>query len=167
MMHKLMKIVSALAVTFALAFPVSAAETGGVVVDLQGHKVVKGADGKEKFESADKAKPGDIIEYKAVYRNKGKVAAANALATIPVPLGTDYLPGSAKPAKVLASLDGKEYAPAPLKREVTLPSGEKEMRTVPYGEYRFIRWELKTLDPGKSATVSLRVRLSTEAPEKK
>ena len=166
-MHKQTKFVSALAMTVALAVPVFAAQPGGVVIDLIGQKVVNGADGKEKFESSDKAKPGEVIEYKAVYRNTGKIKATDVLATIPIPLGTEYLSGSAKPAKVMASLDGKEYAPVPLKREVTLPSGKKEMRTVPYEEYRFIRWELKSLDPGKSATVSLRVRLSTETAEKK
>lgn len=161
MIRKLMICVSALAVTCALAFPVLAAKTGDVTINLQGQKVVKGSDGKEKFVSADKAKPGDIIEYKAVYRNSGKIAATDVQAVIPVPLGTEYLPGSAKPATVKGSLDGKEYAPVPLKRKVTLPSGKTEMREVPSDEYRSIRWDLKTLAPGKSSTFSLRVKLST------
>ena len=67
---------------------------------MKHQKIVRGADGKENYTSADSAKPGDVIEYKAVYRNKGKKAATNLLATIPVPLGTDYLTGSAKPAKL-------------------------------------------------------------------
>ena len=168
---KLMNAALALALTLATAFPLFAAEKEGVVVDMKHQKIVRGADGKENYTSADSAKPGDVIEYKAVYRNKGKKAATNLLATIPVPLGTDYLTGSAKPAKVMASLDGKEYAPVPLKKEVTLSSGKKELREVPYGEYRFLRWNLKTLEPGKNATVSMRVKISTtsqnEAPAKK
>ncbi len=167
-MHKLTKLIGALAVTCALALPALAAEPAGVTVDLKGQKVVK-ADGKEKFESADKAKPGEVIQYTAVYKNKGKKDAASVLATIPVPLGTEYLPGTAKPADVTASLDGKEFAPLPLKRKVRLPSGKEEMRDVPYEEYRAIRWNVKTLGAGKSATVSLRVKISTtqEAPSKK
>jgi uncharacterized repeat protein (TIGR01451 family) len=156
-----------LAFTLTAAFPLFAADKEGIVVDMKHQKIVKGADGKEKSASAESAKPGDVIEYKAVYRNNGKIAATDVLATIPVPLGTEYLPGSAKPAKVMASLDGKEYASVPLKREVTLPSGKKEMRAVPYEEYRFIRWELKSLDPGKSTAVSLRVRLATDTTGKK
>jgi uncharacterized repeat protein (TIGR01451 family) len=162
MKHKWIKYLFVAAVATLLAIPAVAANKGDVVVELTGKKVLKNAAGKEMFETADKAKPGDVIEYKAVYRNKGKTAADNLLATIPVPLGTDYLPGSAKPADVSASLDGKEYAPAPLKRKVKLPSGKEELRDVPAGEYRSLRWSLKALEPGKSATVSMRVRVSTE-----
>jgi uncharacterized repeat protein (TIGR01451 family) len=165
MKHKLMNGALVLALTVAIALPVLAADTANVVVDLKGQKVVKGADSKEKFERADKANPGDIIEYKAVYRNTGKKTATNVLATIPAPLGTDYIPGSAKPADVSASLDGKEFAPVPLKRKVKLPSGKEELQDIPYQEYRFIRWDIKTLAPGKSSTVSLRVKISTEQPK--
>jgi uncharacterized repeat protein (TIGR01451 family) len=161
-----MNITLSLALVLAVAFPVMAADTGSVTVDLKGQKVLKGTDGKEKFESAGKAKPGEVIEYKAVYRNKGKKEAANVLATIPVPLGTEYIPDSAKPADVTASLDGKQFAPVPLKRMVKLPSGKEEMHNVPYEEYRSLRWDMKILEPGKSATVSLRVKISTTEPAK-
>ena len=165
-MHKLMNTALSLALALAVAFPVMAADTGSVTVDLKGQKVVKAADGKEKHESAEKARPGDIIEYKAVYHNKGKNPAGDLKATIPVPLGTEYISGSARPADVSASLDGKQFASVPLKRKVKLSSGKEEMRNVPYDEYRSLRWDLKTLEPGKSATVSLRVRISTTLPEK-
>ena len=153
------------AVFFAL--PVLAADKGSVAVELTGRKVVKDASGKEKFESAEKAKPGDVIEYRAVYRNKGKGTVTNLKGVIPVPMGTEFIPGSAKPSQITVSLDDKEYAPVPLKRKVTLPSGKKEMQDVPYEEYRFIRWDMQTLAPGKGSTVSMRVKLSTEPSKKK
>jgi uncharacterized repeat protein (TIGR01451 family) len=165
MKQNVISITLALAVALA-SIPALAADKGDLAVDLKGQKVVKAADGKEKFESAEKARPGEVIEYKAVYRNKGKSPAGDLKATIPVPLGTEYIPGSAKPAAMTASLDGKEYAPVPLKNKVTLPSGKTEIRDVPYDEYRFFRWDLKTLEPGKSATVSLRVKISTAEPAK-
>src|SRR5690242_3433480 len=98
MKNSVKSIVLALALVLSSAFPLLAADAANVVVNMEAWKVVKGAEGKEKFESADKAKPGDVIEYKAVYQNKGKVAATDVQATIPVPLGTEYLPTSAKPA---------------------------------------------------------------------
>ncbi len=165
MKHKLLSFTIAALSAIFIALPVMAAEKESVTVELTNRKVVKDANGKDKFESAEKAKPGDVIEYKAVYRNKGKNVAANVLATIPVPLGTEYLPGSVKPAGITASLDGKEFASVPLKRKVKLPSGKEELRDVPYEEYRAIRWEIKTLAPGKSATVSMRVKISTEQPK--
>ena len=171
---KLRFINSALVALAALliAFPVLAADKGGLSVELTGKKVIKEANGKEKFENASAAKPGDIIEYQAVYHNKGKKKVTDVHAIIPVPVGTDYIPGSARPAKISASLDGKDYAPAPLKRKVKLPSGKEELKEVPATEYRFIRWGLKTLAPGQSVPVSVRVRISTapaqqSAPEKK
>jgi len=165
MKHKLMSFAIAAVTLIFIALPVVAAEQESVTVELTNRKVVKDPNGKEKFESAEKAKPGDVIEYKAIYRNKGKNPAVNVMATIPVPLGTEYIPGSAKPSKVAASTDGKEYAPVPLKKKVTLPSGQTEMRAVPYEEYRFMRWELKKLSPAESTTVVMRVRISTAPPQ--
>jgi uncharacterized repeat protein (TIGR01451 family) len=158
---KWMKYLIIAAVATLIAIPAVAADKGDVVVELTGRKVLKGVAGKEKFESADTAKPGDTIEYRAVYRNKGNKKVTDLFATIPAPAGMEYLPGSANPAKVSASLDGKEFSQVPLKREVTLPSGKTEKRDIPYAEYRFIRWEIKTLAPGQSVPVSMRVKMST------
>jgi len=147
--------------TLFLALPAGAEEKGDITVNLTSQKVVKAADGKETLVGAETAKPGEIIQYKAVYQNAGKSKASDILATIPVPLGTEYIPGSAAPAQVTASVDGKEYAPVPLKRKVKLSSGKEEVQAVPYEEYRFIRWDIKTLAPGKSTTVRMRVKVST------
>ena len=162
MKHKLLKnLVVSAATLLLISLPVLAADRGDVVVELKSQKVVKGADGKEKFESAESARPGEVIEYKASYRNKGKNTAANMMATIPVPLGMEYIPDSARPEKVLASVDGKVFGPVPLKRKVTLPSGQTETREVPYEEYRQIRWEIKSLAPGQSTSVKMQAKLST------
>lgn len=152
-------VIAALAALF-IALPVLAADKGDVAVELTGRKVVKEANGKETFESAAAAKPGDVIEYRAVYRNNAKKTVTNLLGVIPVPNGTEYIPGSSSPSRIAASLDGKTYAPAPLKRKVKLPSGAEELQDVPVAEYRSIRWELKDLGPGQSVTVSMRVKIS-------
>jgi len=72
--------------------------------------------------------------------------------------GMAYVAGSAAPAKVMASLDGKQYAPVPLTRTVDR-DGKHVTETVPVAEYRFLRWQLGELAPGRSATVSSRMRL--------
>jgi uncharacterized repeat protein (TIGR01451 family) len=165
MKHLWIKCLFFAAVAALLAIPAVAADKGSVTVKLTSHKVVSTTSGKDKLERADKAKPGDVIEYKAVYHNKGKGNATNVKGIIPIPKGTAFIPGSAKPAQITASLDDKKYSIPPLKRKVTLPSGKVELRDVPYEEYRSIRWDLKTLPPGKSAAVSMRVKISTEAQE--
>lgn len=144
-----------------IALPVSAADKGDVVSELTAKKVLKGADNKEIFQPADIANPGDVIEYTAVYRNKGKDAAKDFKATLPVPQGMEYLSGTAKPEGFSASLDGKKYAPAPLKRKHKLPNGKEEVRDVPYSEYRFLQWDLNHLPAGKTATVVARMKISS------
>ncbi len=117
------------------------------------------ADGKEIAVPANAAKPGDLLEYVAEYRNAGKDVARKLEATLPIPVGTEYLPGSGRPAPASASLDGKIYEPEPLKRKVKQANGESAEQLVPYSEYRFLRWAARDLAVGTSLKYSARVRL--------
>ena len=136
----------------------SAAEP--VVVTLNAYKVQIKADGKEALAPAKEVVPGDVIEYVVVYRNQSKAAARNVYATLPVPPGgLSYLPDSALPATADASLDGNTYAPIPLMRTRQLADGTRQNVTVPPTEYRYLRWPLGDIEPGKSKTVKARMRL--------
>jgi len=132
-----------------------------VDVRLQAYQVLAAnKDGAEKLVPASVANPGDTIEYQVTYQNNGKLPAKAIAATLPVPEGTmAYLDGSAAPKAVLASLDGKQFSPIPLTREVTR-AGKRVIETVPPAEYRFLRWELGDLAPGKAATVTSRMRVA-------
>ena len=134
------------------------AADNGVSAELHAFKVVSGANGQKLVATAD-ALPGDTIEYQVTYRNAGAAPARDVLATLPVPTGgMAYVDDSATPAKVQASLDGKQYAPVPLTRNV-VRDGKQVTETVPVAEYRFLRWQLGELAPGRSITVSSRMRL--------
>ncbi|QJE01915.1 DUF11 domain-containing protein [Massilia forsythiae] len=138
------------------------AAANDVVVALHAFKVVAGAGG-QKLVPTTEALPGDTIEYQVTYRNAGAGAARDVLATLPVPQGgMHYLPGSASPGEFQASLDGAHFAPAPLTRTV-VRDGRRQVETVPPSEYRFLRWKLGELAPGRSVTVSSRMRLD-DAP---
>lgn len=141
---------------------VFAADTAQPVdVRLQAYQVVAATkDGAEKLVPATVANPGDTIEYQVTYQNNGKLPARAVAATLPVPEGAmAYLDGSAAPKAVQASLDGKQFSPIPLTREVTR-AGKRVIETVPPAEYRFLRWELGDLAPGKAATVTSRMRVA-------
>ena len=69
-----------------------------VVVTLKAQKVERTRDGKEVLRVADRAIPGEVIQYDAVYRNQGKKGIRNLQPTLPIPSGLEYLPDSAKPA---------------------------------------------------------------------
>ena len=124
---------------------------------LDARKVVVEA-GAERLVDAKDAKPGDVIEYVATYRNTGKEPIRNLQATLPIPAETEWLSGSARPAGAQASLDGQAFAATPLKRKVKRGTQEAE-EEVPLREYRALRWRLAELGPGKSATYTARVRV--------
>lgn len=136
-----------------------AQKAGEVAVTLKAQKVLRSKDGKEVLQVADRAMPGEVIQYDALYMNQSANSVRHLEPTLPIPAGLEYIADSAKPAPSRASLDGKTFAPIPLMRPVTLANGETKQEAVPLAEYRALRWELGDLDAGKSALVSARARL--------
>jgi len=124
---------------------------------LDARKVVVES-GAERLVDAADAKPGDVIEYVATYRNNGREVIRDLQATLPIPRETEWIAGSARPSGAQASLDGRSFANLPLKRKV-VKSGQAVDEDVPLREYRALRWRLAELAPGKSATYTARVRV--------
>jgi uncharacterized repeat protein (TIGR01451 family) len=120
-------------------------------------------DGKAVLKPATPSKPGDVIDYSSTYKNSGTAAADKLTATIPVPVGTTLIAGSADPVPATASVDGTAFAPMPLTRNVRQPDGSQRIETVPLADYRALRWDLGTLAAGRSAVASLRVRIDSPA----
>jgi len=132
---------------------------GNVAVTLAAQRVEALPGGGESLAPADQAKPGDVIEYRATYRNSGASNARQLAATLPIPAGSEYIARSASPAPAFASLDGRTFSPLPLKRRVHLADGRDVMQEVPAREYRSLRWTLGTLPARTERTVRARVRL--------
>jgi uncharacterized repeat protein (TIGR01451 family) len=155
-----MKIFSALIITFALVASMPALAADPLDISLEAYRVVTNADGKQDLVAAKQAKPGDVLEYRAVYRNESSRALRNVVATLPLPEGgMEYLPDAAALKTAVASIDGKSYAALPLKRTVLLANGKREEQLVPANQYRFLRWTLGDLPAGATKTVSARVRI--------
>ena len=146
-----------------LALPLAAAAGDDVTVSLEARKVTADARGKELFAPGDHARPGDVLEYRARYANPGVGAVKQLVATLPIPAGVEYLAASALPASAQASLDGKTFAPIPLRRTVRLADGREVMREVPASEYRWLRWTFASLKGQSSEIVRARVRVSAPA----
>jgi uncharacterized repeat protein (TIGR01451 family) len=142
-----------------LALPLAAHAGDDVRVSLTAHRVTTTA-GKEVFAPADHARPGDLIEYRALYSNHGHAGVRQMVATLPIPAGMQYVSGTAVPGAALASVDGQHFEPVPLQRKVRLPDGSEALRDVPLDEYRYLRWPLGDIGAGKSETVRARVRVS-------
>ena len=158
-MQKLMKSKLAVLSIFTLCFLPVWSE---VKVVLSAHKIVK-ADGNEQSVSADKAKPGDVIEYVATYKNTDTKPATNVTATLPIPHGMEYIPNTASPDHVMASIDDQHYAQVPLKRTVKDVNGKSMEELVPYSEYRSLRWQLGAMPGGATRDVKARMKVRTES----
>jgi uncharacterized repeat protein (TIGR01451 family) len=143
----------------ALASPAQQkAAPAPVETRLEARKVTKAADGKETFAAAESARPGDVIEYVATYRNTGKQSVTNLVATLPIPVNTEFIPDSASPANAKASTDGAAYADLPLVRKVRRDGKDIEER-VPVREYRSLRWNHGALAGEQAVKFTARVRV--------
>jgi len=135
-----------------------------ITVKLEAFKVERGAKGKESFVAADMAKPGDIIEYRAVYTNISDKPVQDVKALLPIPTGARYLGNTAKPQQVMArTAEQKDFAPVPLKKSIADIEGDMQEIGIPYAEYRELHWNLGTLKPASSKSVSARVAVRTRS----
>jgi hypothetical protein len=114
--------------------------------------------GREVKSPADQAAPGEIIQYSDVCINQDKSPIGDFVVTIPVPASTEYVAGSATPVAAMASIDGVNFSPIPLKHKVKNSEGKTVEQEVPASEYRAVRWSLP-LAGSESRTVSLRVKV--------
>jgi len=129
---------------------------------LSVHRIV-GRNATETSEPASTARPGDVLEYVAEFRNTGSSTARGLRATLPLPVGTEFLPGSEHPANARGSVDGVSFDTLPLKRIVKQADGTLREELVPTHEYRYLRWPASDLAAGAALSVSARVTVATAA----
>jgi uncharacterized repeat protein (TIGR01451 family) len=159
---KFISLVSASLLLGAFAVSPAMAQLAGnqapkvVEAKLSVFQVGKNAEGKEALLPTNKAAPGDTLEYQTLYQNSSQSAVKSLAATLPLPPGLAYVPGSARPANAQASTDGKIFAAMPLKVMVKAPSGKIEEQLVPYSDYRALRWNVGDLPVSEKVTVSAR-----------
>ena len=144
----------------------AAQSKGDVQISLLARKVTTDAEGKEKLLAADTARPGEVIQYDAVYQNKSRREVRQLAPTLPIPAGMEFVAESAVPAASHASLDGRTFAPFPLLRKIQRPDGRVEEVPVPLTEYRALRWSAGDLAAGATTRVVARVRLQTNVAAK-
>ena len=136
------------------------AQKTGVSVTLHADRIEL-KDGAAVSNPVTSVKPGDVVEYSSVYRNDSNAAVQQLRAVIPIPVGSTYQAGSAVPAGAQASLNGVDFEPIPIQRNVRQPDGSDRLMPVPLTDYRALRWTLPTLPPAQNSTARLRVRIDT------
>ena len=118
------------------------------------------ASGHELLKPATAARPGDLLQYRAVYSNSGNQPADHLMASLPVPPGTTLQSSGIEPAGAQATVDGSHFAPMPLMRSVVGTDGRPHPQPVPLSEVRALRWDLGTLAPRETRAVQLRVHVN-------
>lgn len=152
----------ALALALACTAPAAFAQSGAVETRLEAHKVERAADGRETLGDAQAARPGDVIEYTATYRNTGKQPVRNLEATLPIPANTEYIADTVQPAQAKASVDAHAFGALPLTRHV-VRNGKPVEEVVPLREYRYLRWYPGELAPSAAVSFSARVRVIADS----
>ena len=130
-----------------------------LAISLTAKKVVVQSDGKEKLVAADRAFPGEVIQYDALYVNQSAKPLTSVAPTLPIPNGMVFVPESASPAPSEASLDGRNFQTLPILRKVRMPSGEEKEVEVPATEYRALRWKASDLAAGAKTAITARTKL--------
>jgi len=145
---------------FFFALPGLTAAAEPLTVTLSLFRIQLEAQGKEELIPAPSVKPGDLVEYQAVYVNVSDQPLRNVQATLPLPDYMEYLGGSAFPVSVMASADGLDFGPEPLMRLVPDKEGKIISEPVPFSEYKALRWQIPLLEAGKEITVKARAKIS-------
>ena len=141
-----------------LAFAQAPTSAGSVETKLEVGKVVM-KDGKESIEPAGTARPGDILQYVAIYTNKGRASVTNLEATLPIPPNTELVIETIKPAGAKASTGGTSFDAVPLKRKVRQANGAEFEQVIPAREYRSLRWYPGALAAGATVSFTARVKV--------
>lgn len=166
MKTKAMQLLMAVLILFLMALSAQGEESGDIDVQVTVLKI-EHSGGAEVLVPAEIIRPGDVLQYELVYKIKGQDKVLELLAQLPVPEGMEYVPNSAKPLKVLGSLDGIDFSAVPLPDKVTLVDGRELSENIPTVKYRTLGWAMRGLAPGDEFTVSARLKVNfIPAPNK-
>ena len=104
--------------------------------------------------------PGEMLRYTIAFSNQGMqdVVPGSIVITNPLPVGTEYVEGSASGSdtRVAFSTDGESFAPS---NDLTVLEGGAARRATA-ADYQSIRWTYQpTLRAGESGEVSFDLRI--------
>lgn len=159
MKKKAMRLLLVFLVLFPMVLTTHAAEQDDIDVQLTVLKI-EVVSGEEIFAPVAVIRPGDVLQYTLVYKIIGKDEILELLTQLPIPEGMEYVPDSARPSNVHASLDNNDFSPVPLQRTVKKINGQESREEIPAWAYRTLGWPMRGLAPGDEITVSARLRVN-------
>ncbi|MGL5544808.1 MAG: hypothetical protein ACRDB6_06840 [Cetobacterium sp.] len=121
-----------------------------VKTELKSFKIVD-KEGVQSRVEATEATPGDIILYEFFISNETEEALERINPTIPVPVGTTFIPNKSEPSNYLVSINERDFLPYPIMRDGN---------PVNDSEYRLVNWNVEKLAAGESLNLSIEVKVN-------
>ncbi|MGL5638810.1 MAG: hypothetical protein ACRCW7_05655 [Cetobacterium sp.] len=121
-----------------------------VKTELKSYKIVDKEGVQSKVEVTE-ASPGDIIGYDFFISNETEQALEKINPTIPVPIGTTFIPNKSEPSDYLVSINERDFLPYPIIRDGV---------AVNDSEYRLVTWNIQKLDAGQSLNLGIQVKVN-------
>ena len=128
--------------------------------EMAAYVVRTGADGTERLETAERARPGDVIEYRLTHTNTFPDALRDLAIVGPLPEGLELL-NAFRSADMPAVFElrgdfdpdspGEEWSPLPVTRIVVEPDGSRRAEPARREHFTAVRWRLDGALPSGGA----------------
>jgi uncharacterized repeat protein (TIGR01451 family) len=134
-------------------------------ITLTVKKIVR-VHGEDRRLDASHAEPGDVLEYRAEYKNIGETPLSTLSATLPLPEHTELVIGSVYPAGAEVSRRSakEKFSLLPVTEEGG--RGSRKDGASSGAQYGALRWNIEKLAPGKIVAVGARVRVENVVSER-
>ncbi len=116
-------------------------------------KILEGKESLIPVTSDIQLQTGDILEYQTNVFNNGTDRIKSMQVTLSIPQEV-VLVGNTSPEFVLASLNERDFYPAPLQTQ-----RHGSMANIALSKYKGLRWTVENLGLGKGRTVSYRAKM--------
>jgi uncharacterized repeat protein (TIGR01451 family) len=157
---KRLKYILSLSINSILLFNLSVFANPKIDLNLDAKKLVV-INGKEKYEDANAAQPGDVVVYTLRVVNNGDSSAKKVEPVGNIPSGTSYIPETtnSKDYKLFFSIDnGKSFQEKPIIK--VKEKGKDLVKPAPFEMYNKIKWSFsKNLDAQKSVALIYKVKV--------
>ncbi|MCH2449203.1 MAG: hypothetical protein MK198_03570 [Gracilimonas sp.] len=123
------------------------------------YKVTTDAEGREQLVEADSVQQNDLLEYQLIYNNTGSTAITSLKAVLPVPKEMKLImpENQAEAFTPKVSLNSTSWSAYPIMEEA--PGSDPLKKPVDERLYRFLQWNIATLEPGSQHILKARMRV--------
>lgn len=133
---------------------------------MEAYIVSMDKNGKEVVEPTTDTRPGDLMEYRLTFTNRGESAVSGLDIVDSIPLNTTFIGDSAQSdadSRFEVSIDGgRSFEQEPVKRIETQADGTQKQVVVPPEQYTHVRWVVEEVLDANGGTQQYAYRVIVE-----